>query len=359
MADPIHAEYRVQLEAYAGPLDLLLYLVKRHEIDLYDIPIAKLTEQYLEHLKVIEAIAPQLDMDQAGEFLVMAATLLEIKSQMLVPRIAESTDAEAQEQATDPIEDRPDPRWELVQQLLAYKQYKDAALELEHRGADWAKRFTAHPKKAGADASAAEPREIELEDANVLDLCSAFSRILDSIGQKRDHAVTYDDTPLALHAEDIYDLLQRSDRGSLSLAQIFEGRRSRSELIGLFLAMLELVREKRVRVAVDDEQAPGQADRIRLEPVPPEELERAAAELAAESSADWTDPQTGEVQYDWPDPEGRRRHERRERLRQLRAERLAAGESVEDLDEEEEQDAEHAEHEPDGEADQEADGQAG
>jgi segregation and condensation protein A len=133
-----HQDYRVQLDAYAGPLDLLLYLVKRHEIDLNDIPVAELTEQYLNHLKVIQ----EIDVELAGEFLVMAATLLEVKSQMLVPQVTEDGE---EAPATDSIEDPTDPRYELVQQLLAYKRFKDAAIDLEERQREWEARLPPPP----------------------------------------------------------------------------------------------------------------------------------------------------------------------------------------------------------------------
>ncbi len=313
-------DYRVELEAYAGPLDLLLYLVKRHEIDLHDIPMATLTDQYLRHLEVIKAI----DVERAGEFLVMAATLLEIKSQMLLPRVAVAQDeqAERDESATDGLADATDPRYELVQQLLAYKRFKDAAIELEHRQEDWSRRLPVHaaapdePEPADADAA---PRDFELEDLDVMALCEAFANILDSIGRTRDHEVTYDDTPISLHAADIYDRLLRD--GPTTLQKIFEGRTDRAEMIGLFLAMLELVRERKVKVL---QERIGGA--IALEAVPEDRVP-----TTEEPGTDWRDPETGEVQYDWPDEEARQRAERRKRLR---AERLARGEKPDTGDDE-------------------------
>jgi len=273
------SDYRIELDAYAGPMDLLLYLVKRDEIDLGDIPIARLTEQYLEHLKVIEAI----DMDRAGEFLVMAATLLEIKSQMMVPRITEQQAAiippeereqEADTQSTPDATDEPatDPRRELVEQLLAYKAYRDAADALAQRGEAWSQRA---PSAAHASAEAPEDeaaaREIELDDAHVMDLCSAFARLLDSIGNPSTHAVTYDDTPISLHAEDVIDLLRGAQAGRMSLAEVFRGRTGKSQMIGLFLATLELVRQRKVRVVVDDDHTTEQADHVALEVTPEED----------------------------------------------------------------------------------------
>ena len=300
------ADYRIQLDAYAGPLDLLLHLVKRNEIDLHDIPITELTEQYLAHLRLLQS----LDMDQAGEFLVMAATLLEIKSQMIVPRPEQEEDEDEQdqdgEQTSDSENDPTDPRYELVQQLLAYKRYKDAARQLERKQTDWQSRFAVRPidrpKPEKDDDENAEPREVELEDVNVFELCEAFSRLLSSIGEFTGHAVTDDDTPIGLHAEDIADRLQRE--GPLSLRRICDGR-NRAQMIGLFLAMLELARDKRVYV----QQAEVGSD------VTLTLRDEDDSTIDDDEEADWRDPETGEIQYDWPDEEARRRHERAKRRR--------------------------------------------
>lgn len=316
-------DYRVELDAYNGPLDLLLFLVRRNEIDLHDIPISRLTDQYLAYLKQIRAI----DVDLAGEFLVMSATLLEIKSQMLIPRNEEETQEEA-----SASENPADPRYELVQQLLAYKRYKDAAMELDALREEWEARVPCHPGRLSAKQMVAgklpkqpetdeewenqpEPEvvEVDLEDASVNDLCAAFARILSSIGDtgKAGHAVVYDDTPIGLHAEDIMDRLNHE--GPLTLQKMFSGRTRRSEMIGLFLATLELVRLKKIKVVQD--QVAGE---IRLEPRPE------AEQLGDQDSAavDWRDPQTGQMQYEWASEADHKRALRRERLRMLAAERM-------------------------------------
>ncbi len=330
----------MRLDAYAGPLDLLLYLVKRHEIDLNDIPMATLTAQYLEHLRVIETI----DVETAGEFLVMAATLVEVKSQTLVPRLHggdgdDATDSDAADAMNV------DPRFELVQQLLAYKRFKDASLTLDERREEWAYRFPAEaaaPRRdptttqadgeaeAGGPGDDEKPVELDLEDVNVMDLCAAFGRMLDSIGFTGDHEVTYDDTPISLHAEDIADRLAReaeADEGGggrgLTLRELFVGRSTRSEMIGLFLATLELVRQRRVRVETD-----GASGEVRLH-LRPESDQGPPADGAP---TDWTHPDTGEVEYDWPSERERRRAERRAQLRATYAEKRDAGEDDEDED---------------------------
>ena len=322
---PQAGDYRIRLDAYAGPLDLLLYLVKHHEIDLHDIPMARLTEQYLRHLEVIK----QIDVESAGEFLVMAATLVEVKSRMIIPT------SQRPEDADDPTQDIPnepeqDPRYELVQQLLAYKAYKDAAYALEDRALQWENRFPAHACAGQRPPEETQPQEktLDLEDVNIFDLCEAFANILESVGHLGDHAVTYDDTPISLHAEDIHDRLQRdAPPEGLSLAEVFQGRSGKSEMIGLFLATLELVRQHLVTVVVDEKHPPASPDalpagpgeaggpgaHIRLVLVP--ESERQRDQHDTDTATNWADPATGQMQYDWPDEASRLRAERRERLR--------------------------------------------
>jgi segregation and condensation protein A len=315
-----HHDYRVRLDAYAGPLDLLLYLVKRHEIDLHDIPVAELTEQYLHHLEVIKSI----DVESAGEFLVMAATLVEVKSRMIIPQ-SQREGEDADQDPTQDIEDREDPRYELVQQLLAYKAFKDAAYALDDRAQQWEHRFPVKVK-AGERVEQDKPEEvtIDLEDVNVFDLCEAFGRILETVGHLGDHAVTYDDTPISMHAEDIHDRLKTDGpAGGMTLKEIFEGRSNRSEMIGLFLATLELVRQRLVVVVQDEAMSDAQPGaNVRLVLVPEEDrlpINDDDAEPAA----------TGEPEYEWPDEESRLRFERRERLRatlKAKADAEAAGE---------------------------------
>jgi segregation and condensation protein A len=216
------AEYRVNLEIYNGPMDLLLYLIRRDEVDVHDIPIARITEQYLQYVEMLQEINP----DVAGEFLVLAATLLEIKTRMLLP-------PPAREDASEGL--MLDPRAELVRQLLQYKAFKDAAGMLEDAAEQHAARYARTPSVPEADPSA-----VDLEDLQVWDLVEAFGKLLDSIGHRpTHHQVIYDDTPLELHQEDLLDRLRRE--GPLRFSEVFQGR-SRSEMVGLFLAMLELVR---------------------------------------------------------------------------------------------------------------------
>ena len=252
-------DYRVQLTAFEGPLDLLLYLIRRAEVDITDIPISTIADQYVAYLTGIERI----DIDLAGEFLVMAATLMEIKSRMLAPaRPSEPGADEPSAQAEDKAAKNLDPRADLVQQLLAYKKFRDAAAALEDRKHDWERRFPAG--HAGVDdeklreALATQQDDLDLEDVSLVDLVEAFSKIVATVNFDRlgEHTVTYDDTPIELHAEDLLERLRAEttpESPTMPLAAVFAGRR-RGEMIGLFLAMLELVRRRAVTVRQD---APG------------------------------------------------------------------------------------------------------
>lgn len=268
---PLQEDYQIALDAFRGPLDLLLYLIRRAEVDIHDIPIAQITDQYLAFLKQLDDI----DIDVAGEFLVMAATLIEIKSRTIAP-VAKTEDGETGDASGAGAADPADPRYELVQQLLAYQKYRIASDELEARRiaflnryprkpADWMKEATRHVGASAAgengDAQNAEveeaPFEIELEDAHVFDLSEAYERIMESIdfGRLGDHRVEIDDTPIALHQEDLLDRLNRSSARRLTLQEAFEGAHV-GQRIGLFMATLELVRLRRVTVIQPEIDSP-------------------------------------------------------------------------------------------------------
>lgn len=241
------SEYKVELDVYNGPLDLLLYLIRRSEVDIYDIPIAQVTEQYVAYVSLLR----DLDPDMAGDFLVMAATLMEIKSRTLLPRPPVEEDEE----------DFGDPRLELVRQLLEYKKYKDAAHAL-----DAAMRLQAMKHERVPVTPALDSGEVDLEEVQVWDLFAAFQKMLEATGRRdRKHEVLYDDTPIALHAADILDALER-DGGRRVFQQLFEGR-TKSQMIGLFLAMLELIRQKRVRAVQPGEFAQIQLELLSSEPI--------------------------------------------------------------------------------------------
>lgn len=227
-------DYRIQLDAYSGPMDLLLYLIRREEVDIYDIPIARILEQYLGYVTVLKG----LDPEAVGDFLVMAATLMEIKSRMLLP-----TPPAPVEEGGDWL----DPRADLVRQLLEYRSVREAAARLGRRADEHALRFNRPTTDLGGGDGT-----VDIENVQLWDLLAAFNKIMSAVAaQRTHHEVKYDDTPIALHAEDILDRLQREEGSSMRFEQVFEGQ-LRPRMIGLFLALLELIRQKRVRVEQDD-----------------------------------------------------------------------------------------------------------
>lgn len=237
--------YRVHLEAFDGPLDLLLYLIRKDEVDLHDIPIASIAGQFIDSIEQLDRV----DIETAGEFLVMAATLMEIKSRMLAAENMRK-DEEPAEEPGKTKKDQGDPRAELVRQLLEYKKFRDAADALDARRKAWESRFPARP--AGIDNQSVREAlddlgELELEDLDLGDLVEAFRQIVASVNFERlgEHAVVSDDTPLEEHAEDIVERIAGHTGGPMTLRRVMEGR-TRAEMVGLFLALLVLVRDQRV-----------------------------------------------------------------------------------------------------------------
>ncbi|GAB4382643.1 MAG: segregation/condensation protein A [Phycisphaerales bacterium] len=249
------SEYKVRLDAFEGPLDLLLFLIRRAEVEIEQIPIATITEQYLSYLEDLHD--SRIDIDTAGEFLVMAATLMEIKSRMIAKQQEPSLESPVDPDAGDEA----DPRAELVRQLLEYKKYRDMADGLEARRAWWEKRYPA--AAAGIDddrlrEALDQSDEVDLEDIELLDLIQAFARIVRSVDLTRIgvHEVVSDDTPIELHAEDLMDLVRRRHDESappITLREALTGR-TRAEMVGLFLALLDLIRQQRVKVRQEGDE---------------------------------------------------------------------------------------------------------
>jgi len=241
-------EYRVNLDVFNGPLDLLLYLIRRDELDIYDIPIHRITQSYLAYLETLRRTSREhgFDINIAGEFLVMAATLMEVKSAMLLPRVEEETVAGASPSAAQELTD---PRYELVQQLLEFKRLKDNAGLLERQQSSHFDRFARVPAMLEGND---EPPPLDMDEVQIWDLLEAFTRLMKDIGGRlqKVHEVVYDETPIDLHAADIEDRLKREK--TLTLRSLLVGRSSKSEMIGVFLALLELVREKRITVSQNE-----------------------------------------------------------------------------------------------------------
>jgi segregation and condensation protein A len=220
-------DYNVDIDSFRGPLDLLLFLVKRNEIDILDIPIARVAEQFLEYLSVLQLI----DVEWAGEFLVMAATLMEIKSKLLLPRTEEEAGADD------------DPRLELVKQLIEYKKYKEAAGLLEEQEEKQLTRLARLPLDLPQPL---DPARQPLRPVELWDLVSAFGRLMRETNALLPRQIVIDETPLSVHMERILALL--AGQGRTAFTDIFTAPHDRGRLLGLFLAILELAKNNQIMV---------------------------------------------------------------------------------------------------------------
>ena len=228
---PVEPRYHVRLPAFDGPLDLLLHLIRKNEVDIYDIPIASITQQYLDTLELMR----ELNLDVAGEFVFMAATLIHIKSKMLLPPPHEDG-------TEDELED---PRAELVARLLEYQRYKEAAHVLYERqtirSAMWLR-----SESSLASLRAEDEGQEELVEVDLFELLTAFRSVMERVRQRRD--LTYEKEPVTV-AEMIQILADRVPPGTnVSLEQLFDGATSRIWLVVTLLAILELVRVQVFRV---------------------------------------------------------------------------------------------------------------
>lgn len=222
------AEFRVDLDLFRGPMDLLLYLVRKHEVEILDLPIASITDQFLEYLGVLE----QIDVGAVGDFVAMAATLIEVKSQTVLPH---------SEEVEEEIEDS---RHELVRRLLDYKKYRDAATILEERGRTWQQ----HYPRLIDDLPAArqDPNEEPIQEVELWDLVSAFGRIMRETVAAQPSNIVYDDTPIHVYMGRIHARLL--EERQVAFSSLFQPGMHKSTLVGIFLAVLELVRHHNVRV---------------------------------------------------------------------------------------------------------------
>jgi segregation and condensation protein A len=220
---------RITLPIFEGPLDLLLFLIKREKIDIHDIPIAPITHQYMEYLDLMR----ELNLDVAGEFMVMAATLIHIKSKMLVP--LQPTEAEGEEEPVDPRE-------ELVRRLLEFQRYKEAAGVLHQqaqiRAAQWTRPDTVLP--AFDDAGE------EMLEAGLYDLIVAFKELLDRRKTLLAHEVDSEGPPVEQRMDELLAMIREGE--SLEFMDLFASLETKIAMITTFLALLELIRLKRVRV---------------------------------------------------------------------------------------------------------------
>jgi len=216
--------YRVKLDVFEGPLDLLLYLIRNNQIDIYDIPVAEITQQYLDMLDLMRT----LNLDVAGEFLVMAATLTHIKSKMLLPAPPDGEGDEEEE----------DPRKELVDRLLEYERYKDAALSLEGKEILERDVFT---RKVAEDG---EDEELEL---SIFELIEALQRVLRRSSHELIHEITLERISIEEKITEILDKLATAG-GEVEFMSLFEGEAIKEVIIITFLALLELVKMRMIKV---------------------------------------------------------------------------------------------------------------
>jgi segregation and condensation protein A len=224
-------EYKVKFEVFEGPLDLLLYLIKKEEVDIYEVNLTRLAIQFIEYIETMRL----LDLEIAGEFLVMASTLMYIKSRELLP-----VEQQVQVEGED---DGDDPRWELIRQLVEYKKFKDAAGSLQVLEARQEDVFPRVPGKLEFASDAPAPRP----DVSIFDLVSAINSVLKRFNRPEDLRDIFEDKWSV--SEKIEHLMRAlSERLRMKFSELFEGVTSRSEVVVTFLALLELIRLKQLSV---------------------------------------------------------------------------------------------------------------
>jgi len=220
--------YKVKLEVFEGPLDLLLYLIKQDEIDIYDISLERITSQYLEYLQAFK----ELNIDLAGEFIVMAANLIYLKSRSLLPLEQQPPEEDAGEE---------DPRWELIRQLIEYKKFKEAAAELQLRAFEQERMFA----REGASSSAVQ-EPLRLGEVGIFQLINAFQTVIKRIEARQEVQEIFGERFSV--SEKIDMILRRVGTGApLRFSDLFGAVVSRVEVVVTFLALLELIRLKQVR----------------------------------------------------------------------------------------------------------------
>ncbi len=242
--------YRVELEQFSGPMDLLLHLLREDEVDVERIPVARVCDRFVSYLDDLDRI----DIDAAGDFLVMASTLMRMKSRSLLPK---------EEQILD--DDDLDPRFDLVRELIQYRRFKRVAEVLGERRDTAARRLArgAHPEAEDLRSAAnAPPTELTIDGTSVELLFAAFARLLKETRGGRPYVVTVDDTPIEEHMERVEALVPIGEK--LNFNQLLPRGASRSYVIGVFLALLELL--KRGRIAVSQEGEFGAIEVVGADP---------------------------------------------------------------------------------------------
>jgi segregation and condensation protein A len=222
-------EYKVKFEIFEGPLDLLLYLIKKEEVDIYEVNLTRLATQFLEYIETLRL----LDLEFAGEFLVMASTLMYIKSRELLPA-DQRAEVEGEEEGEDP-------RWELIRQLVEYKKFKDAAVQLQTLEARQESIFPRQPARLEFASDAPPPRP----DVSIFDLVHAVSDVLKRFAVRDTARDVFEDKwTVSEKIEYLLGIIAR--RGLVKFSELFADATSRSEVVCTFLALLELVRMKQL-----------------------------------------------------------------------------------------------------------------
>lgn len=225
----MESDYKVKLEIFEGPLDLLLYLIKRDELDIYEISLERITRQYLEYLQAFK----ELNIDVAGEFVVMAANLIYLKSRSLLPVDQQPPEEDAEED---------DPRWDLIRQLIEYKKFKEAAAQLQVRQLEQERIFVREP--VGFDAVAAVP--LPLGEVGIFQLISAFQNVIKRVEAREDLQEIFGEHFTV--SDKIEWILRRVGDGvPLRFSELFASMASRVEIVVTFLALLELIRLRQIR----------------------------------------------------------------------------------------------------------------
>ena len=225
-------EYKVNLEVFEGPLDLLLYLIKKEEVDIYDIPINRITAQYMEYIELMKI----LNLEIAGDFIVMAATLMVIKSRMLLPD---------EERGPVDEDDEDDPRWDLVRQLVEYKKFKDAAGFLEQLEEVQENVFL----REGEHVELGAHPDVGMQDVSIFDLIAALNKALDRAPKEELQEIFAEQYTVGEKVDYILDAT--SNGKTLTLGRIFRNMRSRHEIVCTFLAVLELIKLNRLKARQD------------------------------------------------------------------------------------------------------------
>lgn len=232
--------YRVQLKNFEGPLDLLLFFIKRDELDIYDIPISYITEQFLEYIRLME----ELDLDVASEFILMASMLMSIKARMLLPK----------ENSEDDELDEHDPRYELVQRLLEYKRYKEMAGKMKGIAEDAHKHYYRGANEAdSAQKQSGRVSGEALQDVTMFHLMAAFKKVLSDI--KKQNAVhRVEKFQITIEQQATFILSHLREKGRSSFRQICGFLNTRTKVVVTFLAILEMLKEQQLALFIEDNE---------------------------------------------------------------------------------------------------------